>query len=567
MEKTLYIAFVWNQHQPFYQDTEKKEYIMPWVRLHATKDYYQMAAILRDYPSIHQTFNLTPSLLVQLEDYLAGADDYYLRVMKPVQQLTVEDKRFLLQHYFDIQWERVIARWPRYNELLCKQGRCREPEAVDHALGRFTLQDYLDLQVWFNLVWIDPEIREKDPALAALQQKGGNFTEEDKDLVMAKQWQIMEQIVPVHREMAQKGQVELITTPFYHPIIPLVIDTRSAERAACGLRLPEVFAYPEDAMQQTMRAVNQFRRFFGDLPKGVWPPEQAVSPEAVALFADLGFSWTISDEGVLARSLQTEIKRDEYGHVLNGEVLYRPYQVVTQDREIAMVFRDHHLSDRIGFVYHGMAPEDAVEDLIHRFHKIREGLDWSSGPFLVTIALDGENAWEWYPGDKTAFLHRLYERLSGEPHFKTVTVSEFLGEFPPAAVIRHLHTGSWVDQSVTRWIGSDSKNRLWQMLLEARKAIEKRRGQIPADRLLAALENIYIAEGSDYTWWVDSMPYYLAAPFEALFRKHLANVYRQIDCPPPPYLEQAQIEPGPGEARFESDPLSGPTAMVEQGTK
>lgn len=567
MEKTLHIAFVWNQHQPFYQDTEKREYIMPWVRLHATKDYYQMAAILRDYPALRQTFNLTPSLLVQLEDYLSGADDYYLRVMKPAEQLTMDEKRFLLQHYFDIQWERVIDRWPRYNELLCKQGRCREPESVEQALDRFTLQDYRDLQVWFNLVWIDPEIRQKDPALASLQQKGRDFSEEDKDLVMEKQWQIMEQIVPVHRELAQKGQVELITTPFYHPIIPLIIDTRAAERASGGLSLPGVFAYPEDAMQQTIRATNQFRRFFGCLPRGIWPPEQAVSPEAVALFAELGFDWTISDEGVLARSLQTEIRRDQYGHVINGELLYKPYRVVVQDKEIAMVFRDHHLSDRIGFVYHGMDLEQAVDDLVHRFHKIRENLASLPGPFLVTIALDGENAWEWYPGDKTVFLHRLYERLSREPHLRTVTVSEYLGEHPPTAVIRHLHTGSWVDQSVTRWIGSDNKNRLWQMLLEARKAIEKMRGRVPTDRLLAALENIYIAEGSDYTWWVDSMPYYLAAPFEALFRKHLVNAYRRINCPPPAYLEQAVIEPGAGEARFEENPLSGPTAMVEQGTK
>jgi alpha-amylase/alpha-mannosidase (GH57 family) len=562
----LYIAFVWNQHQPYYQDTRKKEYIMPWVRLHATKDYYQMAAILKAYPNIRQTFNLTPSLVAQLEDYLDGADDYYLRVMKPVDELSTGDKRFLLQHYFDIHWERVVGCFPRYRQLLCKQGRCKEPESVEAALARFQEQDYLDLQVWFNLAWIDPEVREQDEELRRLVQKGQDFTETDKSLVIRKQWDIIRQVVPVHRELADTGQIELITTPFYHPIIPLLMDSRSALRASPGLHLPRTFSYPEDAAEQTVRAINQYRRCFGRMPRGIWPPEQAVSPEALSLFAEHGFAWTVTDEDILARSLHTEIYRDGFGHVLNADELYRPYRLNLRGREIAVIFRDHHLSDRIGFVYHQMSVDHAVDDLVHRFHKIRESVAHCAGPHLVTIALDGENAWEWYPNDKLDFLHRLYSRLSADSLLKTVTVSEFLEQFPPQRELRHLHSGSWVDHSVTRWIGSDSKNRLWDLLLQARKMLEEVRGAIPPETWLEARENLLIAEGSDYTWWVDSMPYYLAAPFESLFRKHLANAYRVCGKTPPETLAKAVIHPQHGEAAWVDDPLSGPTAMVQSKT-
>jgi alpha-amylase/alpha-mannosidase (GH57 family) len=564
--KPLYIAFVWNQHQPFYQDTRKKEYIMPWVRLHATKDYYQMAAILKQYPKIHQTFNLTPSLVTQLEDYLEGAEDYYLRVMKPVDELTVEDKRFLLQHYFDIHWERVICCFPRYEQLLAKQGRCKEPESVEAALPRFKDQDYLDLQVWFNLAWIDPEVREKDPKLQALLKKGQMFSEADKTLVIQKHWEIIRRVIPIHKELADAGQIELITTPYYHPIVPLLIDSRSALRASPGLKLPRTFSYPEDAAEQTVRAVNQFRRYFNRMPQGIWPPEQAVSPESLAMFADQGFSWTVTDEDILARSLKTEIFRDGFGHVLNADDLYRPYKAKVYDREIAVVFRDHHLSDRIGFVYHQMCMDHAIDDLIHRFHKIRESIEHCEGPHLVTIALDGENAWEWYPNDKLDFLHRLYSRLSDDSLLQTVTVAEYLKQFPPQREITHLHTGSWVDHGVTRWIGSDSKNRLWDMLLDARKMLEDVRGTIPPEKLLQAKENLLIAEGSDYTWWVDSMPYYMAAPFEALFRKHLLNAYCECGRTPPSYLQEPVIHPQHGEPAWVDDPLAGPTAMVQAKT-
>jgi alpha-amylase/alpha-mannosidase (GH57 family) len=562
--KTLYIAFVWNQHQPFYRDTRGGGFIMPWVRLHGTKDYGQMASILEHYPQIHQTFNLTPSLLEQIESYLEGSTDYYLQVVKPAGLLTRAEKQFLLHHYFDIQWDRVIQHHPRYRELLEKQGRDREPEKVDRALERFTEQDYRDLQVWFNLAWIDPETRRADPVLKRLEEQGSGFSEADRGALLERQFALLRRIVPLHRRLQEQGLIEVITTPFYHPIMPLLVDTHSALRASPGLPLPRRFQFPQDACAQLAMAVKQYRRLFGAAPRGVWPPEQAVSPELIPLFMAYGFSWSISDEQILAKSLNEEITRDAYGHVLNGDLLYQPYLVSGAGGEIAMIFRDHHLSDRIGFEYQHYRPDDAAADLVHRLQKIRENLAWAPGEHLVTISLDGENAWEWYQGDKGPFLHSLYRRLAADPHLRCVTVSEYLAAHPPLRRISHLFSGSWVDHNVTRWIGTENKNLLWDYLLFAREAVEQyRTGPGPDEaKLKRALRGIYIAEGSDYPWWIDSMPYYLAAPFDALFRKHLADVYRAIDRPVPAHLYAPLAKPHPGEAAWSVDPLTGPIPMA-----
>ncbi len=563
-EKPLNIAFVWNQHQPYYKDTVKNEYIMPWVRLHGCKNYYQMVAILRDYPTIRATFNLTPALIDQIEDYLKGeAVDYYLLVMKPARNLNHREKGFLLQHYFDIHWDRIIALYPRYQQLLNKQGRKREPAALERVVDKFSTQDYLDLQVWFNLVWIDLEIREKDPFLKELQEKGSNFTEEEKSTLLAKQWNILRKIMPEHKELQEKGQIEIITTPYYHPILPLLIDSNSALRVNPGMPLPQQFQYPEDALAQTKKSIEQYKSYFGLKPYGVWPPEQAVSPEAIMQLVELGFSWTISDEEILAKSLGIDIYRDEFGHVTNPEVLYQPYRVNINGSEIAMIFRDHFLSDKIGFTYHHMSVHHAVDDMHHRLHKIRENLRGSTGNYLVTISLDGENAWEWYPNDRKDFLHLLYRRLSDDPLLNTVTVNSYLEANPPSQKLNYIFTGSWVHHNLARWIGTRNKNVMWDYLRKTREDFQKKvdAGESP-EKIKKARESLFMAEGSDFPWWVDSTSYYLAAPFEALFRKHLMNVYKVLEMEIPEYLKEPVLE-APVEGReWKYDPLAGPTAMA-----
>lgn len=568
-ERPLHVAFVWNQHQPFYRDGDSGALIMPWVRLHAVKDYYQMAAILEHYPKIEQTFNLTPSLLEQLECYAAGALDFYEKVNKPAEMLSGPEQDYLLSHYFDIHWERVVGQYPRYRELLELQGRSREPAALGAARERFLPEDYRDLQVWFNLAWIDPEIRRSDPLLSGLVEKGRGFTEAERRLVMERQGDLLRGVIPLHRRLREKGQIELMTTPYYHPILPLLIDSCSALRASPGLPLPRRFQYPQDACAQLALAVKQYRRLFGSRPQGAWPSEMAVSPETVALMMTYSFEWSISDEQILAHSLNSEVIRDSYGHVLNGDLLYRPYRVRGAGGEIAMVFRDHHLSNRIGFEYQHFSPEEAAADLVHRLQKIRENLAWSPENHLVTLSLDGENAWEWYRGDKGPFLHSLYRRLTEEPLLRCCTISGYLAQNPPQRVIDNLFTGSWVDHSLTRWIGTENKNLLWDHLLEAREVVERCRQDrsVTGENLEQALRYIYIAEGSDFPWWIDSMPYPLAVPFEALFRKHLAAVYRSLGHSIPAGLKRPLIYPCPGESTFRGDPPTGPVSMVPNGSE
>ncbi len=226
--RPLYVAFVWYQHQPSYRDGDTGGLIMPWVRLHGSKDYFQMAAILEEYPQIRQTFNLTPSLLEQLGDYGAGAEDTYQKADRPAELLSDREKRFLLHHYFDIHWERVIRRHPRYRELLELQGCTREPAKVNSAVERYRPQDYRDLQVWFNLSWIDPEICGADPLLKGLLEKGRGYTEAERRLVRERQDDLLGGIIPLHRRLQEEGQIEIMTTPYYHPIIPLLIDSCSA---------------------------------------------------------------------------------------------------------------------------------------------------------------------------------------------------------------------------------------------------------------------------------------------------------------------------------------------------
>lgn len=554
-EKILNIAFVWNQHQPYYHDEQQDLFIMPWVRLHAAKDYYRMATILEEHPLIKATFSLSPSLLEQLELYLGdGATDLYLNVTKKARELSEQEQLFLLKHYFDIQHEKVISRYPYYWQLLERRGLQETgPAELEQARRRYTVQDYLDLQVWFNLVWIDPELRRQEPFLQGLVEKGRNFSEKEKEELLKYHFSLMEDVVPAHRRLQKNGQIEIITTAYYHPILPLLIDNYSSLRSSPGMSLPGRFTFHEDAHAQVELAVQQYCRLFEEAPRGFWPPEMAVSPETLPLLADQGFGWTISDEQILARSLDVEIYRDGYGHVLNPEVLYQPYLASGEGTELPIIFRDHHLSDRIGFVYQHMNANDAAADLVHRFDVIRSKLAQSSGSYLVTIALDGENAWEWYAGEKNDFLHALYQNIADSPYLRTVTVKEYLEENPPRRRIKHLATGSWVDHNLARWIGTENKNMLWERLLEVRQSVREwsERGGHDPHRLRQALHSIYKAEGSDFTWWVDSMPYYLAAPFEVLFRQHLANVYVAMGKEVPQILGEPLLKPPPGEATQE----------------
>jgi len=519
----LYLAFIFHMHQPYYKDLLTNEAELPWVRLHGVKDYLDMVRILEKFPKIKKTFNLVPSLLEQIEDYATGSlkDSYLQLSSKPANELSLSEKQFILDNFFSINKDKVIATHPRYYDLYFKHLN----------KGQFNDQDFLDLQVWFNLAWIDPLFREEMPELKKLVNKARFYSEEDKQIVLNKQIEILKSIIPEYKKFMQSGQVEFTVTPYYHPILPLLYNTNVAKEANSRTILPKVnFSYPQDAQSQINLGVDYFQDKFGSKPAGMWPSEEAISEHVLPYIIKSGIKWIVLDEAILFKSLKRK-KRDT-------NLLYQPHLVKREEGELSIVFRDRNLSDLIGFVYHKLTAEDAVNDFIKHLNNI--ALSFKDQDILVTIAMDGENAWEYYTNDGHDFLSLLYQKLSESKTITTTTVNEYLKTNPAKLKIRRISAGSWIFGEFGKWIGNPQKVKAWEYLAKARKELEKLEpktgdrplipGSVP--NLELAWKQMYILEGSDWFWWFGEDP---DGSFDRLFRKHLANFYKIIGKEPPEY--------------------------------
>ena len=521
---TIYLAFIWHMHQPFYKDSFTGTYAMPWVRLHSTKDYYDMVSILEEFPNIHLTFNLVPSLIMQIEDYTKNnaVDRLMELTLKPASDLTVDEKVEILQNFFMANWNTMIRSHPRYFELLEKRGLYVAKKELDTLQKKFSNQDFLDLQVWFNLVWIDPLLREKDEFLKGLEKKGKKYTEEEKNLLINKQKEIMNLIVPEYKKMASTGQIELTTSPFFHPILPLVYNTDIAKISLPNNKpLTPAFSHPEDVKLQIEKAVNFHEDRFNKRPEGFWPSEGSVSEDIVPLLVDAGIKWIATDEGILMRSVEISSKKEE--------IIYQPYSFVKDGKKLDIVFRDHTLSDLIGFSYSGWEPDTAAKHFISKLQEIKNRVARAEIPPLVTVILDGENAWECYKNDGRDFLMALYGCLSNDNSIKTATVSEYLSMYPAKCTLKKLFPGSWINSDFYIWIGHDEDRKAWEYLDIVRKDLVKYGSSIDNEKLQKAWEQIYIAEGSDWCWWYGDDHF---TPndeeFDSLYRQHLMNVYNFI---------------------------------------
>ncbi len=523
-DNPLYVAFVWHMHQPYYRDPLSGYYRLPWARLHGTKDYLDMVEILKDFPAVQQNFNLVPSLLEQLIDYSEGnAKDLYLEISrKNAKELSEEDKIFILENFFLAHWENMIKPFPRYYELLVKRGTRVIKSDLKRAAKYFTDGDFLDLQVFFNLCWIDPLFREKDPFLRMLSDKGHNFSEEEKTLLLEKQLEIVKRIVPTYREMASGGQVELSFSPFYHPILPLLCDTDTARAAMPNVRLPrQRFIHPDDADAQIRMGIEYFEKVFGFRPVGMWPSEGSVSEEVVRIAARHGVQWLATDEGILSNSLNKRL-RDNSGSLTEPDLLYKAYM----HEGVSLIFRDHVISDLLGFVYSQWDPGKAAEDLISRLRAIRNSLN-GDAPRLVSIILDGENAWEHYKNDGRDFFLYLYEGLSKEDRVKTTTISGFIKEFGRGERLDHVFPGSWINSNFGIWLGHEEDNLAWDYLAETRDKLKEIEKQNPSLDTADAWKAIYVAEGSDWNWWYgDEHSTETQEDFDELFRFNLMKVYK-----------------------------------------
>ena len=538
---TLRVILLWHQHQPFYKDLVTGEYRLPWVRLHALKDYYGMVKLLDEFPNVHQNFNLVPSLMVQIQDYVAGtAHDPFLNVAaKPAKDLTVEERRFALQYLFQANPQNVIGRYPRYRELW---ERFREHgDHPDRAERYFQPQDFTDLQVLSQIAWFDEFfLEERD--IAALVAKGHHYSLDDQKFVIACERDLLGRVLPAHAAAAKKGSIEISATPFYHPILPLVCDTNAGATSSPGLPLPQSrFRHPEDARDQLVRGLDLHEKVFGVRPKGIWPSEGSVSEEVLAIAHNLGVQWMATDEGVLGRSSGVFFSRDGNGRLPAhlAERLYNIYRYENGSTVMHMVFRDHTISDLIGFVYSGMPPADAARHLLGNIKEAARPVLERGRDAVVSIILDGENAWEYYPKSGREFLRRFYDALQREPGLEAVTISEAIARHKDFGKLTSLTPGSWINANFNVWIGAPEDNRAWDYLYQARQHYAQNAARATEAQRNLAFDELLIAEGSDWNWWYG--PEHHSAndrDFDELYRKHLSNVYQALGAVPPDYLAQ-----------------------------
>jgi alpha-amylase/alpha-mannosidase (GH57 family) len=537
----LRLLLLWHMHQPFYKDLVSGEYRLPWVRLHALKDYYGMVKLLEEFPQVHQNFNIVPSLVAQLEDYNSGIfkDPFWDVAAKPASELSLAERHFALTYLFQAHGEHMIGRYPRYRRLW-EQVRAAGPDPANAAIN-FSDQDYRDLQVLSQIAWFD-EYYLEDPAVKGLINKGQGYSEEDQQFIMSKQHEILKSVLPAYRDAASRGSVELSVTPYYHPILPLICDTNTGRESVSGLPLPtERFRRPDDAEEQIRRALDAHQHTFGVRPVGMWPSEGSVSNETVSIAAALGVQWMATDEGVLGRSLDHQMIRDNEGYLdrSSAEKLYNIYRLERDGLSMNMVFRDHRISDLLGFVYAGMSASDAARHLVDNVKRAAAPVLESGRDAVLSIILDGENAWESYEHNGRDFLRNFYDHLQRDPQIEPITISEAIARQRQETVgtLRGLVPGSWINANFNVWIGAPEDNKAWDYLSQARDFYDVNASRAKDDQRNLAYEELLIAEGSDWNWWYG--PEHHSAndrDFDELYRKHLSNVYTALGGVPPDHL-------------------------------
>ncbi len=568
----LELALIWHQHQPRYP-VINGTVSRPWVRLHASKDYLDMATLVEEFPELQLTINLTPVLLDQLVSLEEGVNDIYESVARtPVGSLTPEQRRFVVNRFFDIN-ARVIDRSGRYRDL----------RTLRDTGGGFSDQDLRDLRTLFHLGWIDPEIVDADPELRQLRADDGGFTDADTNVVLDGIDDLVSEVIPAHTELWDSGQIEVITSPLAHPILPLIVDSDLARVGDPAAQLPrETFREYADAQLHVERGLDRAEDLFGQRPNGMWPGEGAVAQAVMPIFAENNVAWVATGEDVLAQSLDNGgFTRDGSDTVIDADDLYRPYRVETRQGPVNMFFRDLRMSDLIGFEYSGQGADDAADDLISRLDDIRSqlarnGVDADSDRTpLVTLIIDGENAWENYPNDGRDFLRALYQRFTTTEWLTTTTPTTYLRDHPEdVAELDEVFPAAWFSPNFATWIGEPEETRAWELLRLARQDLRtaERRGTARADQLAAATDLMLAAEGSDWFWWYgadqDSGD---DRYFDDAYREILGQIYDALDQERPrwtsvPIIPDPRVVPVSSTGEPVSVTIDGNPADFEDAT-
>jgi len=546
----LKVVLCWHMHQPYYRDAESGQYQLPWTYLHGIKDYVDMATLLEANPAARAVVNFTPTLLEQLSDYVRQIEDFLQRglaLRDPLlaalvaEQLPQEPtaRQALIRAALRANEKRLIKRFPAYHHLADLADRVLKHPATLHYLSDHYL---VDLLVWYHLAWLGETVRRSDERVKRLLARLHGYTMDDRRELLAVIGELLSGIVGRYRRLAESQRVELSVTPYAHPIMPLLLDVATTHEAMPEAPLPTEGQYPggraraEWHIQEGLRV---FESYFGFRPKGCWPSEGAMSEETLVLLAEAGFHWSASGESVLRNSLH----RSE---VSTHGCIHRPYQLDASP--LTCFFRDDGLSDLIGFTYADWHADDAVNNLIHHLENIATACKGEPNR-VVSIIMDGENAWEYYPENGFHFLECLYQRLADNPHIALTTFSQCLEEKVKAQPLRHIVAGSWVYGTFSTWIGEAQKNRAWDLLIEAKRAFDAviLEGRLSPEQRRLAERQLALCEGSDWFWWFgDYNPSDSVRDFDRLYRRQLTALYRILGLSPPSQLEQV-ISTGGGE--------------------
>lgn len=530
--KKLSIAFYWHMHQPVYQLSPEGDYLMPWVRLHAVKDYLDMLLIGKKFKNLKLNFNLVPVLLDALIDYGENEmHDIHSRLtITDIDDLTDDDKKFIINNFFDANYHSMILPNQEYERLLQKY-----QAGDENNIDIFSPQEYSDLMALFNLAWIDPSFKNMYPEVKALIKKGKNYSLSDRIKIIEIHRDIIRKIIPSYKKFADEGKIEITTSPYYHPILPIMLDLKEIRKTS-STTFPHNLKMELDAKMQTEMALDRVQELFGKRPKGIWPSEHCISPKELDLFKSLGVEWTISDEGILSNSINFEFIRDFRGYLEDPYHLLKSYKY---KNGLNIIFRDSVLPNLIGFEYPNHDPENAANDLYDRIKSAQSKLLSSPDEHhLLTIAMDGENCWENYTHDGSTFLETIYGLIENDPTLETVLISDYIAKDTPKP-LNKISSGSWVNRNFKLWIDEPLKNLAWTYLKQVRDDFSNYVKKNPINpNIEAARKELFICEGSDWFWWYgepnnsgrDNI-------FDYIFREHLKNIYFYLDIEPPEYLD------------------------------
>jgi len=539
----LNVVIYWHMHQPEYRDLRSGEYHLPWTYLHTIKDYVDMVAHLENNTGARAVVNFAPVLLEQIDDYAQQLDAYLhhgkaLRdpllaaLADPVLAPVLENRILIIKACLRANKERLVDRFSVFRTLT------EMAETALHnleTLPYFSEQYFSDFLVWYHLAWTAETVRNTDDRIKTLMKKASDFNLHDRHLLVEVIYELISGVIERYRKLAETGRIELSMTPYAHPIVPLLIDLESARQAMPDVELPTVTEYPgglERSRWHMQKGIEVFKSHFGFEPQGCWPSEGSISTEMIELSSEMGIKWLASGATVLRNSLQKSA-------IPHDACIHGPYQY--RDTRPACFFRDDGLSDLIGFKYFDWHADDAVANLVHNLESIAENCG-DKPDAVVSIILDGENAWEYYPENGFHFICALYKELSQHEGLKMTTYSEYLESSHELQPLPEIVAGSWVYGTFSTWIGEKDKNRAWDMLIEAKKVYDTviDEGTLSDDELKLAEMQMATCESSDWFWWFGE--YNSAesvAAFDEQYRLHLSNLYQLLNVEIPDYLAKA----------------------------